>query len=191
MKYSIVQIPKQPEFIIVDGPMGQVSRKNINPPCDRPATGVQCLYYDHSDFYGDELTKRVELWQDLNGTATDADIFSACPLIRDARAVLIRAEGNARLLQIANPYQPSERETWPIQMTEAEAWLKDNATVTPLIDAICLYRNCSKSELIGYIMENTNLFRAASGAILGVQQALLIQIYTATTIDALLSVTWP
>jgi hypothetical protein len=59
-----------------------------------------------------------------------------------------------------------------------------------MIEAICAGRGIGKAELIGYVMDNTDLFRAASGMILGMQQALLMRIYTAATVDELLAVSW-
>jgi hypothetical protein len=190
--YTIIQLPKiTPQYVVVDGPNGTESRLNPGEARPKPAGGVRVLYADYSDLYGNDPTKRVELWEDTAGTATDAEIFDACPGLRDDRAARIRAEGNTRLLAIANPYQPSERETWPVQMSEAEAWLKDSNAATPMVNAIAAGRSIDKSLLITYIMENTNVFRQASGVILGQQQALLMTIYSATTVDALLAVVWP
>jgi hypothetical protein len=190
--YTIVPLPKvTPQYIVVQGPHGPETVLNPGPARIKPTGGVQILFADYSGIYGDDTTKRVELWEATNGTATDGEIFAACPGLRDDRAVRIRAEGNARLLAIANPYQPSERETWPVQISEAEAWLKDTNAATPMIDAIVSGRGIDKSLLITYIMDNTNLFRQASGIILGQQQALLVQIYTAATVEALLAVVWP
>jgi hypothetical protein len=190
MKYQIVQIPQQQEFVQVQGPDGPVTRKNINPAVEYPAGLVQCLYSERSGLYGVDPGKRVELWESTLGTATDNEIFSACPGLRDFVALRIRALVNETLLAIATPYQPAERETWPIQVTEAERWLADATAETPMIDAICAGRNISKAVLIGYIMDNTTAFRAASGMILGQQQALLERIYSVTTVAELLAVKW-
>jgi hypothetical protein len=190
--YTIVQLPQiTPQYVVVDGANGPESRLNPGTARQKPLGGVRVLYADYSGLYDNDPTKRVELWEDTAGTATDAEIFAACPGLRDDRAARIRAEGNTRLLAIANPYQPSERETWPVQMSEAEAWLKDSTAPTPMIDAIATGRRIDKSILITYIMDNTNLFRQASGIILGQQQSLLVAIYSAATVDTLMAVVWP
>jgi hypothetical protein len=192
MNYIINQLSKiTPTFIEVDGPHGLVNRLNPGPERQTPPGGIRCVYSDLTGLYGDDPAKRIELWEASSGSDSDVDIFAACAGLRDWQAGLIRAGGNTRLLAIANPYQPAERETWAVQMTEAEAWLADNNNTTPMIDAICAGRGIDKPTLVGYIMANTNLFRQASGGILGIQQALLMEIYTAPTVDALLAVEWP
>lgn len=189
--YSIVQIPKvTPEYVVVAGPHGPVSRRNPG-SWQRPATGQQRVYQDITGLNGDDPTRRVELWRTTDGTATDAEIFTACPGLRDHVAALIRAEGNARLLAVASPYQPAERETWSIQVAEAAAWRADSSAATPMTDAIAAARGVAKATLVGWIEEMDVNYRAACGAILGTQQKLLEQVYTATTVDALLAVTWP
>ena len=188
--YVVVQLQQiTPEYVVVQGAGTTENRRNPGAARVKPFGGVQLLYADYSGLYGTEATKRIELWETTGVASTDAEIFAACPGLRDDRAARIRAEGNTRLLAIANPYQPSERETWPVQMSEAEAWLKDNTAVTPMVDAIAAGRSIDKATLVSYIMENTNLFRQASGAILGQQQALLVRIYSITTVAELMALT--
>lgn len=188
--YTIVQIPRiDAEYVVAQGPKGPVSRRNPG-SWQRPASGVRRIYRDISGLYGDDPTRRVELWETTDGTATDVDIFAACPGLRDHVAALIRAEGAARLLAVASPYTPAERETWSVQIAEAEAWTADHAAATPMIDAICAGRGTEKSVLVGYIMDLNSRYRAACGAILGRQQALLERVYAATTVNDLLAITW-
>lgn len=188
--YTIVRIPKvEPQYVVVSGPKGLVTR--LNPGQWPKPRGNGPIYQDVSGLYGDDQAKRVQLWDDPSGTATDAEIFAACEGLRDWKAAQIRAEGNARLLKIAQPYQAAERETWAVQLGEAEKWLADQTAPTPMVDAIAAGRGIDKQLLISYIIANTNLFRAVSGAILGQQQALLTQVYEAPTVAALLAVAWP
>lgn len=88
----------------------------------------------------------------------------------------IRIEGSKRLSDIASPYLPEERDTWPTQLAEATAWLANNTAPTPMVDALAAARGIPKADLITKIMGNADLFRTASGNILGQQQALLDQI---------------
>jgi hypothetical protein len=189
--YVVVQIPKiTPQYVVVQGP--HITETVLNPGTERnpPLGAVRLIYSDVSGLYGDDPTKRVELWESTAGTASDAEIFAACTGLTAWKEAEIRAAGNAKLLAIATPYQPAERETWAIQISEAEKWLLDNTAATPMIDAIYLGRAIPKSILVSYIMENNSLFRQASGAILGQQQALLERARSATTINELLGVTW-
>lgn len=116
------------------------------------------------------------------------------PTLEEARAAkeqAIRIEGNKRLLALAKPYQPAERETWATQLAEAEAWTADNAASTPMIDQIATARGIGKAELVEMILGNANLFRSESGRILGQQQALLTALYQAATVEEVEAVAWP
>lgn len=125
------------------------------------------------------------------GVDPDADVDIAAPWLRMNHAIKLRNEGSLRLSQLAGDYQPEERETWPIQSAEARAWLADNTASTPLLSALATARGISLEYLVGLVMENVALFEAASGAILGQQQALIVQLYAAPTLADALAVAWP
>lgn len=191
-RYSIFIIPKiAEEYITVNGPNGPVRRKNISVNPVYPSTFVRCVYTDESDLYGDDPTRRTQLWEDAEGTATDAEIFAACPRLRDWQAGQIRQTGAFRLNQLAEPYQPAERDTWATQMTEAERYLADPAAETPMLNAIAAGRGIPLAELVTLVMGNADLFRMFSGQILGQQQALLDIIYRTQSVEEMLAVQWP
>lgn len=193
MRYTIIVLNQVPKAKVVNGPQGKVVRKSTPPSFARPSTfiGEKPVYYDHSDLSSDDFTRRVELWEDSAGIATDEQIWAACPRLRDAVAQQIRMEGAFRLDQLAQPYQPTERDTWPTQLKEAEAFLSDPQAPTPMLDAIAAGRGMDKSALVELVMGNANLFRAAAGAILGQQQALLDRAYNTQSVADLLSIAWP
>lgn len=96
MGYTILVLPKiTPQFIVVHGATRDESRLNPGTPTTRPAGLL--AYLDHSDLYGDDPTKRTELWQTSAGTATEAEIMAACPRILDAKY--------AALWQAAHDYE--------------------------------------------------------------------------------------
>lgn len=64
----------------------------------------------------------------------------------------------------------SEISTWTKQELEAREWLKDNTYPTPLIDAICLARDCDKSYLVGKIIEKADAYAIAVGTLTGIRQ---------------------
>lgn len=90
----------------------------------------------------------------------------------------IRLKGEQKLLAIQHPYSDSEAKTWDTQLTEAEAFTANPLADTPLINNLAVGRGITKADLVGKIMENANLFRMASGAILGQQQKLLDRLST-------------
>ena len=89
----------------------------------------------------------------------------------------IRAEGTNRLAALAGNYSPTERETWATQQREARAWLTDNHSQTPMLSALAAARGVTLSALVDKVMQNVSAFEAASGTILGQQQAVLDQLY--------------
>lgn len=60
--------------------------------------------------------------------------------------------------------------TWTKQENEARAWLIDNNTPTPLIDAICSSRGVSKEYLVSKIIEKADAYTVAIGTLTGIRQ---------------------
>jgi hypothetical protein len=87
-----------------------------------------------------------------------------------AASQAIRARYARQMTAIASPYTPEERETWPIQLTEAHAWLSDNTAPTPLLTALATARGITVAELAAKIQQNDALFRQVIGSLLGEQQ---------------------
>lgn len=148
------------------------------------------LQLDPLLIYEADPVGRTELWEDVNGTATMAEIDAACPGFRGERERGIRAAGRLRLAAIATPYSPEERETWPYQREECMAYYRDNTALTPFCDAIASQRGIPRDLFLGKVKENMDLFSVASSSILGQQQALIDQIWAADDLEAILSVKW-
>lgn len=85
----------------------------------------------------------------------------------------IRTRYAAQMAAVASPYQLEERETWFTQLKEADEWLADNTTVTPMLTAMAEARGISVADLVAKIKVNDGLFRQAIGELLGAQQAEL------------------
>jgi len=81
------------------------------------------------------------------------------------------------LVDIAKPYGPEERETWKTQEEEARLWMTDNEAPCAMIRAMATARNIPVSLLVAKIIANADKFRAASGQILGAQQAEIDLLY--------------
>lgn len=192
MNYTIFireQVMERTKY--VPGPRGSREIKpNFGPDPLYPAGAFLIYKPDTLDIYSSNPADRRVLLVDSNGTATGAEIFAAFPKIREPKALEIRAGGAKRLLALAAPYTAEERETWANQQKEAAEYLADPAAETPMIDAMAALRGISKPVLVGKIMENVNLFRTASGQILGEQQRLLDCVYAATEYDEMEAISW-
>ena len=82
------------------------------------------------------------------------------------------ADFEAAISSLTSSIPTSEISTWTKQESEARAYLLDSNALTPLIDAICLARDCDKSYLIGKIIEKADAYAIAVGTLTGIRQKL-------------------
>ncbi len=169
-----------------DGPTHPEQRLTPIPAPNYPGTFIKRVYYAREmDYYGsyNNPFKRAELWEDSEGTATWDDILAAFPELVHCANTQIREVFSRKLATIAAPYYPTERETWHVQQREAEAYLADSTATMPMITALASARGIAVPALVDKIMENVNLFRTASGQILGQQQAKLDSVANLTCFE--------
>lgn len=164
---------------------------DIHTAAQIPSAAVEVSAADYVA-YCDEPNK----WRRVNGVRS---AYSPPPPtsdeVRSAKEIEIRREGSLRLTALAGTYLPAERETWATQQREARAYLLDSSAPTPMLSAIADARGISLTELVSKVMENVAAFEAASGAILGQQQALLdrlaaVDLQAADALDQLAAIAW-
>ena len=85
----------------------------------------------------------------------------------------ISNETQAALETLTSGYCQAERDTWSIQEREAEAYLADNTTKAPTLEAISTARGVTVLYTAGKVLEKAAIFKAESGRILGEQKAKL------------------
>lgn len=88
----------------------------------------------------------------------------------------LTAEYERRMQAIAAGYPPSERESWPVQTSEAYALLADPQASTPWIDAASAARGLDRLELAQRIVAKDAQYRVISGTLSGVRQRIEDQI---------------
>lgn len=103
------------------------------------------------------------------------------PLTADVLMGALAAQYETRMQVIASGYPPSERESWPVQVSEARALLADAAAETPWIDAAASARGLTRVELATRIVNKDNAYRVVSGTLTGIRQAIEDQISAAGT----------
>jgi len=69
-------------------------------------------------------------------------------------------------------YPDDETRSWPMQETEARAWLQNPDAPTPWLDAAVSTRGLSKAELAGRILAHAASFASAHGRLTGKRQKL-------------------
>lgn len=85
-------------------------------------------------------------------------------------------------------YPDDERLTFDKQEQEARAWLADNSTPTPFIDALAAGRQMDKAELVSRIIAKADAFALASGSLTGQRQRYEDMLDVAETADAVAAI---
>ncbi len=110
---------------------------------------------------------------------TEAEIAARNAPTASQLLALLGVEYEARMSVIAASYPQSERESWPVQMQEAQALLASAQASTPWIDAAAQARGLTRTELATRIANKNAAYRVVSGTLTGVRQAIEDQITAA------------
>lgn len=118
--------------------------------------------------------KWLQKWEVFALSEQDAQVKLA-ELLAAKRSALT-AEYERRMQTIAAGYPPSERESWPVQTSEAYTLLADSTPATPWIDAAASARGLDRVELAQRIVAKDVQYRVISGTLSGVRQRIEDQI---------------
>ena len=117
---------------------------------------------------------------EVGWTFADGEFASPSPqplqVSSDQLRTALTAEYERRMQAIAAGYPPSERESWPVQTSEAYALLVDATAPTPWIDAAASARGLDRLELAQRIVAKDAQYRIVSGTLSGVRQRIEDQI---------------
>ena len=94
---------------------------------------------------------------------------------RNDKAYLLskaNADFETAVASLTSSIPTSEIATWPDQKAEAKAWILDNSVATPLIDSICLTRECDKEYLVSKILAKNEYYSIEVGKLTGIRQKL-------------------
>jgi len=188
--YSIYIAPQIPEYVTVNGPYGPEQWPNAERPDYPVSYGKEICRPDNYSPFAADPDRRKRVFTDYLGTATNSELFAACPQIRTVKEGEIRSGGSTRLTALANPYSAEERESWTQQQAEAKEFQADTDCECSLIRAMATNRGIPLPLLAGKILENAALFKTVSGQILGTQQQLLDRIAAETDFERLLAIAW-
>lgn len=86
--------------------------------------------------------------------------------------ISINADYESSITALTSGIPASEIATWPDQKAEANAWTLDNSVATPLIDSICLTRECDKEYLVSKILAKNKYYSIEVGKLTGIRQKL-------------------
>ena len=74
---------------------------------------------------------------------------------------------------IGRSYPQFERDTFAVQESEANAYMKDSTTPTPFIDNLCLNRGIDKGIMVAKILANAEALKLATAPIIGQYQKIV------------------
>lgn len=107
-------------------------------------------------------------WTQCKAAPTAAELLQ---VERDRLHRLVNEQYAQRMNAVALPYPQYERESWPMQLQEAQSLAADPAAATPWIDACAAQRGLECSELAQCILAKDSAYRFISGQLTGARQA--------------------
>ena len=113
------------------------------------------------------------------------------PEMRAAASARIDAAYSGATLAISAGYPLEERESWPVQTSEARALVSDPNAATPWIEAAAAARGLSPVDLAQRIILLDNAYRSVHGRLSGMRQQLQRQVVAASTPEELALAVWP
>ncbi|SFR40449.1 hypothetical protein SAMN04488005_1501 [Yoonia tamlensis] len=79
----------------------------------------------------------------------------------------IEAERDRRMEALVSTYKRPERETWPVQVSEATAYKADNMAPTPMLASLAGARGFTVDQMADRVLTLNAAFAAATGVIMG------------------------
>ena len=107
-------------------------------------------------------------WTQRKAVPTAAELLQ---VERDRLHRLVNEQYAKRMSAVALPYPQYERESWPIQLQEAQALVADPAAAAPWIGACAAQRGLECGELAQRILAKDAAYRFISGQLTGARQA--------------------
>lgn len=129
--------------------------------------------------FTEEYPPEVAVWCNENNAYIKADgssytiVAISEPELPELKAIKlneINATYQQAIATLTPTYPDDERLTFDKQEQEARAWLADNSTSTPFIEALAAGRQMDKAELVSRIIAKADAFALASGSLTGQRQ---------------------
>lgn len=129
--------------------------------------------------FTEEYPPEVAVWCNENNAYIKADgssytiVAISEPELPELKAIKlneINATYQQAIATLTPTYPDDERLTFDKQEQEARAWLADNSTSTPFIEALAAGRQMDKAELVSRIIAKADAFALASGILTGQRQ---------------------
>lgn len=168
----------------------KVFRYNLSPSGEGPAgrlpAGSLTGYFANNTYYGAAMIDNFDNLEDFSpveitplefNTAFGSEEANSTPALV-AFQNTVRDFYAQKMKDLVTPYTLEERETWFIQLKEAQDWTANNSSPTPMLTAIANARSSNVASMVeGVITKNTQ-YTTAVGTVLGEQQAVIESLWT-------------
>jgi hypothetical protein len=168
----------------------KVFRYNLSPSGEGPAgrlpAGSLTGYFANNAYYGAAMIDNFDNLEDFAPVEITPLEFNTAFVSEEANSTpaLVAFQSTVRdfyaqkMKDLVTPYTLEERETWFIQLKEAQDWTANNAAPTPMLTAIANARSSNVASMVeGVITKNTQ-YTTAVGTVLGEQQAVIESLWT-------------
>ena len=98
----------------------------------------------------------------------DADVVTPHPTAEN-----VRAECARRMATLVAQYAPEERETWPMQLAEAQVVLAGRAGEAIMLPLLAAARGLTVQVFAGAVLQTANATKAATAQLLAAQARML------------------
>lgn len=161
-----------------------------NPNCKIPDEAIEVS----EDIFRKTIDEQDGIWSLVDGAIVKLP-FPAPTLaeLKKSKLAEINADFNKATEPITSGIPDIELKSWQKQEDEARAYIANNSSITPLIDALALSRSVNKAELVSRIIAKADLFAGISGTLIGRRQALedeLNALPESATPEDIAAITW-
>lgn len=131
---------------------------------------------------GHRLELANNVWVSSNDVAVQAiiDAFDPLPYERAQAKLRVMNQIQAAANFIEASYASVEKQTWPYQRLEVEAYLADSNAPTPTIDAIAASAEEPRATTLANAVEKVGQFKAFTNTLVGKRRKLYAQIEAET-----------
>ena len=126
---------------------------------------------EYTYIYAETLVNQPDdlIFEEINLTKEELEFLTN----NDVYIKGLEFQTQCQIDQIGKGYPQFERDSFAIQESEANAYMKDNETSTPFIDNLCLNRGIEKSVMVAKILANAEALKLATAPIVGQYQKIV------------------
>ena len=183
--YSIADIQKAESIAQLENDLSAARQNlaNIAPPAQGEAPGAEYTAAQQAVSFAQAAMDAVPpLFSSIRDNIAQCDLMTEAQVqahinppqslasLAAAAQRKVDTEYTRRMGELANNYPAHERESWPMQLAEAQELQADENAATPWIDQCAAARGLDRLELATRILQKDATYRHVSGSLTGIRQ---------------------